>query len=217
MGFLISARFASSMQNQSSSTRAQTTVEYMIILAIVLVIGLVVIGLAMFFSQSSGDVTQSETNAYWASQVRPLSIVDMQGYDYTATSPGRGEIALYLENVDSKPITIRGFATEPYSDVSESYPVCANHSADGTDSPCPDGTSLGTSGEGATQGISVKLAPNERKAFYLRPTSACSNSGAGEATADRFRKYLTIYYDTPNFPGLSFRGVKEISGKCNPA
>ncbi len=201
---------------QNNSSRAQTTVEYMIILAIVLVIGLIVIGLAMFFSQSSGDVAQSETSAYWASQVRPLRIIDMQGYSYTA-SPGTGEIALYIENVDSKPITIRGFKTEPYSVISESYAVCANHSATGSDSPCPGSTSYGTSGAGATSGISVKLAPNERKAFYLRPTSACSNAGVGEASTDRFRKYLTIYYDTPTFSGLSFKGVKPITGKCNPA
>lgn len=216
MGFFNPCALCWGMRNSSSSPRAQTTVEYMIILAIVLVIGLIVIGLAMFFSQSSGDVTQSETNAYWASQVRPLRIVDMQGYDYAA-SPGTGEIALLIENVDSKPITIRGFSTEPYSAANEAYAVCANHSVTGGDSPCPSGTSLGTSGAGAVNGLSVKLAPNERKAFYLRPTSACSNSGAGEASTDRFRKYLTIYYDTSNFPGLSFRGVKPIAGKCNPA
>ncbi len=204
------------MRNHSSSPRAQTTVEYMIILAIVLVIGLIVIGLAMFFSQSSGDIAQSETNAYWATQVRPLRIVDMQGYYYAGT-PGTGEIALSIENVDSKPITILGFMTEPYSVVSESYAVCANHSVTGSDSPCPGSTSLGTSGAGATQGISVKLAPNERKEFYLRPTTACSNSGSGEASTDRFRKYLTVYYDTPTFTGLSFKGVKPIAGRCNPA
>ena len=178
----------------------------MVILAIVLVIGLVVIGLAMFFSQSSGDVTQSETNAYWATQVRPLRIIDMQGYYY---GTGTGEIALMLENVDSKPITVRGFVTEP-GVGGENYAVCSTHS-------CQGGSNIGTSGLGASNGLSVKLSPGQKMAFYLQPTTACSNSGLGEASTTRFRKYLTIYYDTPSFTGLSFKGVKQIAGVCNPA
>ncbi len=196
----------------SSSLRAQTTLEYTTILAVVLVIGLIVIGLAMFFSQSSGGMTQTEAETYWASQARPIRVLGMQGYYYAGT-PASGEIALSVENIDSKPITIMGLVLEPYTDDAEAFSTYTNHSADGT---------AGTFWDSSTPASpywsnGVTLSPNERHSFYIRAPTICSNAGTASASTERFKNYLTIHYQTPDFTGLSFRGIKPIMGSCNPS
>lgn len=196
--------------------RGQTTVEYLVILATVLVIGLIAVGLSLFYSQTSGDITQAESVAYWSSQVRPLRVYDMQGYAYSNGAPG--EIALVLENLDSKPITVKNFVLEPYPASGSGMNASFNHSADGSQ------MSAISPGNGAGPGVlyanqfSVKLAPSAKQAFYLRTGYLCTNSGQTTGTNNQsFKATLTIYYDTPNFPQLSFKGIKPILGRCNPA
>ncbi|VVB56598.1 Uncharacterised protein [uncultured archaeon] len=196
----------------SSSLRAPTPLEYTTILAVVLVIGLIVVGLAMFFSQSSGDVTQTEAQTYWASQAYPLRVSAMQGYYYSAV-PTSGEIALSIENVDSKPITLTGLVLEPYSDTGESFAAYTNHSASGA-----SGTYWGSSTPASPLwSNSITLVPNQRMSIYLRANTLCSTAGTASASTERFKNYLTIYYQTQDFSGLSFRGIKPIMGRCNPS
>ncbi|MBT4870302.1 MAG: class III signal peptide-containing protein [Candidatus Diapherotrites archaeon] len=54
--------------------RGQGTIEYMLIMAIILVIGLVVVGLVSGFFSPAQGINEQESRLYWASQ--PLAIID---------------------------------------------------------------------------------------------------------------------------------------------
>ncbi|MFH1307100.1 MAG: class III signal peptide-containing protein [Candidatus Micrarchaeota archaeon] len=193
--------------------KAQISAEFLVILGVVLLVALVAVGLAMFFTESSWQISQSEIAAYWATQAHPIRVIEMQGY-YYASFPNSGEVAVLLENVDSKPITIKSFVIEPYG-TETTFTVYAAHSSDGGTGGI---TSYGTAGAGSLNGLDVDLAPSERKAFYLRTAVACSDSGTtDQANSDKFYNDFTIYYDTPYFPNLSFKGIKPITSKCTPS
>lgn len=185
--------------------KGQLSVEFLVILGVIMVVALVAIGLTLFFTQSSWEVSQSEINAYWSTQAAPIRVVEMKGYFYSS-SPSIGELALILENVDSKPITIKSLVLSP---AESSYSV---YSARGG-----TGTLLGTSGSGALSGLDIELAPSERATVYIRTASLCTTGTAYTlANSESFRSDFTIYYDTPYFTGLSFEGAKPVAGKCNP-
>ncbi len=77
--------------------RAQVSTEYIVILAVVLVLALTIVYL---LGQTTGtDITVSETQSqvYWSSQ-RPISIVNYRASSYTLT--------LELKNRDTHSITI---------------------------------------------------------------------------------------------------------------
>ena len=190
--------------------KAQISSEFLVILGVVLVVALVAVGLTLLFSQTSQDITENEARAYWSSQAQPLRIVEYEGFYYSSV-PATGELGLLVENVDSKPITIRSFVLEPY-DSETSFSVYANHSTSGGTGGL---TLLGTSGSAALTGLDIELAPSEKVSFYLRSQTLCSTSGEGRANNYSFENDLTIYYDTPYFSGLSFKGVKPVRGKCN--
>ena len=192
--------------------KGQLSAEFLIILGVVLLVALVAVSLSIFFTQSSQDISQTESEAYWSTQAQPIRIVDMEGYYYAAT-PSSGEISLLLENLDSKPITIKSFVLEPYGSEA-TFNVYANHSTAGSTIGL---TSYGTAGTGSLSGLSITLAPSERKAVYMRTEVACSSTTTTVRTStSKYYNDLTIYYNTPYFSGLSFKGLRPISGRCNP-
>ena len=191
--------------------KAQISVEFLAILAIVLVIILFVITLSLSFIQAGGEVNESQLALYWSTQANPIRIVQMQGYYYNAT-PNSGELALILENTDIKPLKIRNFVIEPYGSET-TFAVYANHSVSGSSS----GLILyGYAGPSQSNGLNIDLAPGEQKPVYIRTGLICSNSGLTDLTnTNKFLAYFTIYYDTPYFVGLNFKGLKPIAGKCS--
>lgn len=174
--------------------KGQIAAEYLVIFALILTIALVAIGLSIFFIQQSSEVNESEVRTYWATQVRPVRIVDMQGF----TSGTK--LALMLENVDDKHITITNMTLEPPD---------GGASINFQDS---SGASYGTTAIGISN---FQLAPGEKKAIYLVTSAVCTDSGTGTANSEKYYNYLTIHYDTPYFSGLKFKGLKQLAGKCN--
>lgn len=194
---------------------AQATVEYMVILAIIMVIALVAIGLSLFYTQTSGDIVQSEIDAYWSTQVRPLRIADMQGYYFSGT-PTSGELAFVMQNVGTYPMYLRNFVIEPYPVSAGTFTLYGNHSTDGSNAIY----NLGSGGPTVAYAnqFNITIQPGEKRSLYLRMPYVCDTNtqyvGGGQNT--RFYKNLTIYYDTPYFKQLSFKGLKPVSGRCNP-
>lgn len=201
------------MEPKYRKKNGQISAEFLIILAIVLIVALVAVGLSSFFLQSSGDVVQSETDTYWATQVRPLRVDQMQGYYYSG-APSSGEIAIVIQNVDSKPLTLRNIVLDAYPVGSDTFGVYTQHSSDGS----TNGGSVGTAGPSVAYGsqFNYTLKPSEKVAFYLRLAYACADSDPTGGSNNLFLKNLTLYYDTPYFTQLSFRGIKPIRGRCNP-
>lgn len=90
-------------------TKGQVSTEYLVILAVVLVIALVVVFLVSQGTQVGAGVTETQSKNYWAAQT-PLSIVN---YRSTATA-----VDVELTNRDASPVTITSIevdGTERYS------------------------------------------------------------------------------------------------------
>ncbi|MFH1255977.1 MAG: hypothetical protein V1494_01660 [Candidatus Diapherotrites archaeon] len=81
--------------------KGQGTTEYLIILAVVIVIALVVVGVLGFLPGMGTGVTESQSKAYWASQ-SPLAVTDWQ---ITGTA---GDATIVLRNQSSSKITVTG-------------------------------------------------------------------------------------------------------------
>lgn len=191
--------------------RGQGSVEYLMIVAVVLVIALVVIGLSMFFTSTAP--VQEEIDVYWATQVRPLRVIAMQAYYYPSAAPANGEIALTLQNIDSKPIYLRNIVLSPYPNSGNELAVYGNHSSNGAAASGLYGY-VGP-GYASTPNISIMLAPSEKINIFLRGNSTGSyfcSVGNDEA---HYRKTMSLQYDTPYFQQIIFTGVKPIQGNCN--
>jgi uncharacterized protein (UPF0333 family) len=89
--------------------KGQVSTEYLVILAVVLVIALVVVFLVSQGTQVGAGVTETQSKNYWAAQT-PLSIVN---YQATATA-----IQVEMTNRDAEDITVTSIevdGTERYS------------------------------------------------------------------------------------------------------
>lgn len=78
--------------------RGQGTTEYLIILAIVIVIALVVVGVLGGFPSIGTGITQGQSKAYWGS-VQPIALVDW-------AIPASGTGSLVLQNNSANTITM---------------------------------------------------------------------------------------------------------------
>ncbi len=85
--------------------RGQGTTEYLIILAVVIVIALVVVGVMGFLPGLGTSVTASQSKAYWGA-ASPLAITDWEFDDDAAGCD------LVLRNQTSGKITVTGVETE---------------------------------------------------------------------------------------------------------
>ncbi len=80
--------------------KGQGATEYLVLLAVVLIIALVSIALLGFFPGLASDAKITQSNTYWRGQASPVSIVD-HSFDTT----GNGSLVL-LNNAGSGTITI---------------------------------------------------------------------------------------------------------------
>ncbi len=197
------------MASKYPDRKAQTSVEYLIILGVILVIALIAIGLSLFFGQTQGDAVMQETRTYWSMQAFPIKVIDMQGYTYPSAAAGTtGEIALVLENDDTKPLNVTGLALD-----GETFSLHARdtHSVTG-DQP---GTDLGVVSNLLPANPGIKLSPGDQYTIYLRPPAACKYISGNPPTS--FSRNLTITYRSRYFTGIAFKGAKPVAGKCSPS
>lgn len=81
--------------------RGQGTTEYLIILAIVIVIALVVVGVLGGFPSIGTGISQGQSKAYWGS-VQPLALIDWSVPNAASGSSG----SIVLQNVTASTITM---------------------------------------------------------------------------------------------------------------
>jgi hypothetical protein len=94
---------------QSTEHRAQGTIEYLVIIAIVVVIALVVVSILTGFLDQGSQVNEKQSKLYW--QTQPLAIIDSQ-------TDSQGNILVALKNNTDETkainsITVNGVTTYP--------------------------------------------------------------------------------------------------------
>jgi hypothetical protein len=83
--------------------KGQGATEYIVVLAIVLMVALVVVGLLGFFPGFSGDTQVSESSSYWGT-ARPFAILD--SLQFVATANTLQNVTLVVENHAPSAITV---------------------------------------------------------------------------------------------------------------
>ena len=74
--------------------KGQGATEYLVFLAVVLIVAMVAIALLGFFPGLAGDAKQTQSDAYWRGEARPFAILEHS----MNTS---GNLTLILQNVDA--------------------------------------------------------------------------------------------------------------------
>lgn len=119
------------------TTKGQGATEYLVLLAVVLMIALVSLALLGFFPGMAGDAKKSESDTYWKS-ARPFGILSHT----IASGTGIGSLTIQNNGIDMLTITTIDIATCPYSGGS----VTLNAGEKRTISPAVVCTSPGSSG-----------------------------------------------------------------------
>jgi hypothetical protein len=84
--------------------RAQGATEYLVLLAVVLIVALVSVALLGFFPGMASDAQKTQSQTYWKS-MSPISIIEMDAYNVTSGSSG-SVAYLRLRNVGAYPIRL---------------------------------------------------------------------------------------------------------------
>ena len=101
-------KYLAQSRAMASSLRAQGATEYLVLAAVVLVIGLVAISLLGFFPGTTGDIQSSSSQAYWAS-ARPTGVYDAKTIESACNSSSRG-YSMVLENHEVTLIRFTGIS-----------------------------------------------------------------------------------------------------------
>jgi len=85
--------------------RAQGATEYLVLLAVVLIVALVSVALLGFFPGMASDAQITQSQTYWRSAA-PISIVEANAWGTNNVPTGRGLMYMRLRNSGNYPITI---------------------------------------------------------------------------------------------------------------
>jgi len=134
--------------------RGQGATEYLVLLAVVLIVALVSVALLGFFPGMASDARISQSQSYWRGQARPFSILEN-----SITAAGAG--TLVLQNVEANgPYTITAIAAGACTNAT-STAFAAGETKTMTLASCTAGTA------GAVYDISVNIT-------YTTPNSVSS-------------------------------------------
>ncbi|MBU2100846.1 class III signal peptide-containing protein [Candidatus Micrarchaeota archaeon] len=99
--------------------KAQGTTEYLIILAVIIVIALVVVGVMGWVPGLSGGITEQQSRVYWQSTA-PFTIVE---YKFDA---GLGTASLEVQNVSANKLELTGVDFEGIAGTVTGQPISFN-------------------------------------------------------------------------------------------
>ena len=145
------------MRNFPGCHKGQGATEYLVLLAVVLIVALVSVALLGFFPGMAGDTQATQSKTYWAS-TSPIAIVEWGARTGNTSGTERTVPFMRIRNVGMYPITITKILADGYS-ISEVY----------------------TGGYGPNANISdiYKLAPGEEmeigKSPYFTPDPGSGN------------------------------------------
>lgn len=91
--------------NSSQCARGQGTTEYIVILAVIIVIALVVVGVMSWMPGLSTGITEQQSRAYWQSAA-PVAVVDWK-FSTTAS-----DATFSIRNMSTDKITITGIVID---------------------------------------------------------------------------------------------------------
>jgi hypothetical protein len=167
-----------------SSRRGQGATEYLVILAVVLIVAMVAIALLGYFPGMAGDSQRSQSDTYWQGSARPFAILNAQ-------QPSTGNFTVVVQNVDHTMLVLTNISVAG-GPVNGSY---VPNSAERIFNP------------GETHILIVPLSASGSAVSVANP--ACLASGSGYSYFINF-----TYTTQEGITGQKEFGSKPYSGKC---
>ncbi|MDE1798136.1 MAG: class III signal peptide-containing protein [Candidatus Micrarchaeota archaeon] len=174
---------------KKKSSRGQGATEYIVLLAIVLMVALIVVGLLGFFPSFSTNTQVTEYTQYWAVQ-RPLAILDAA----QLSTGGVGQnLTISIENHGTSSLTI--------TKINVSLTPAGSL-----------GLGTGTPGNGSV----LSLAPGDRGSIRIFNSSVLGNTlGNCAGNAGKYLTYnVTVTYNQDPFTGKVETGSKPVAVLC---
>ena len=167
------------------SSKGQGATEYLVLIAVVLIVALVSVSLLGFFPGISADSQIKQSQAYWSGEARPFQVVDAAStYGTICGNGGSGGYVLSVQNTEASTLKI------------------TNISADGSTGYCgPDGV----------QNAQVSLGPGERKLLSVVTSAGSSPCTAGTSV----QMGLNFTYSSPYIANKTQLGTKKLVLRCS--
>jgi len=89
------------MRDAMERFRGQGATEYLVLLAVVLIVALVSVALLGFFPGMASDTKMTQSDAYWKGVARPFAIIDYSINATNMTNVTTGGATLTLENKEA--------------------------------------------------------------------------------------------------------------------
>ena len=163
----------------------QGATEYLILLAVVLIVALASIALLGFFPGMSADTQLAESKAYWSGAARPFQVLDAASTYGLCGNAAAGGYVLSMQNTEISTLTI------------------TNISVDGSSGFCISGA--------AAPNAPVSLGPGERKALSVITSASASPCTEGKVA----QMNLNITYSTGYLPNKVQSGTKKLALRCS--
>ncbi len=202
--------------------KGQGATEYLVLLAVVLIVALVSVALLGFFPGMASDAQQTQSKTYWSS-ASPIAVVEMGAMNYGGTGDGNlSMLYLRLRNTGVYPIRI----TAMTGGGSGSATIYCDASCDGTagvksisdiyymapgEEKLYSHSYFGTVYRG---GIGVRTYTESGRFTGTSVCSAASSSSRGTVTISNFGFNYTEYINGQQI-AKSEMGAKPLAIKCN--
>jgi len=205
--------------------RAQGATEYLVLLAVVLIIALVSVALLGFFPGMASDAQITQSRAYWQS-ASPIAITETAALAYSAT--GTAYPYIRMKNTGAYPIRITGVIGADNAKVAQfatnANPIC-NPSAAGTFNisdyyylaPGEEKYFAWHANLGSLCDYEIGALTAASSGTTVSASSICKNSTSAPGTLD-FNSFGFEYIAYIDGQQITKRQVgKELIIKCSPA
>jgi hypothetical protein len=195
-----------------SSMKAQGTTEYLVLLAVVLIVALVSVALLGFFPGMASDAQMTQSKTYWTS-ASPIAIVEMDA-KFAATNFTKPY--LRIENTGTYPIKITGLLSgttalryfyngSAYQNISDYYYLAPGEEKffghNGTFAGLPLNRDIGF------------RVPTGSQHDLTNMSSLCGGTGAGTVIVNNFGFEYIIYMEGQQLTKQQI-GSKPLVIKC---
>ena len=208
----------------SPKLRGQGATEYLVLLAVVLIIALVSIALLGFFPELSSDTKLVQSQTYWEAAL-PFSVIESKAYNmyspgYTPPSTGKGAM-FYVRIRNTGAYTVRlsailgdgGFGSTDYWENASVRKSFSNITLAPGEEMC-----IGHPWIGCGQ-VGIMIAKPAYVGFYggapsvFGANTVCGSDGKGVAAIDNFGFNYIEYVDGVEI-SKKFIGAKPLMIKC---
>jgi hypothetical protein len=164
--------------------KGQGATEYLVLLAVVLIVALFSVALLGFFPGMASDSQVAESQAYWAGAAKPFQVIEAASSSDTMCGIAWAHgYALTLQNTEADTITVTNIKT--------------------------DG-SAGFCVAGGVANASVNMGPGDRKLFYVMTSTWNAPCTGGQIA----QMGLNIMYRTAFISGKVQYGEKKLVMRC---